>query len=180
MPNISGNAYALTTFCPIRNGHKEGMANCSLLRKKLQDLPENEDSPLAKVDNTYLARFYILDDAIFGDYPAKLDKLQSKYLVFTANLHSDLDTYLTGMWNSINDVIKHIWADCVGFEKVDSAASFVAYIKECQVTTTYFFLMGLQTSHIAGAIEIPVFKAGVFEICFCPPGGSGRTAITGL
>jgi hypothetical protein len=139
MPNISGNAYALTTFCPIRNGHKQGMANCSLIRKKLQELPENDDSPMAKVDNTYLARFYILDDVIFGDYPAKLDKLQSKYLVFTANLYGDLDTYLTGMWNSISDVIKEIWADCVGFEKVDSAAGFVTYIKKCQVRTTFYF-----------------------------------------
>jgi hypothetical protein len=139
MPNVSGNAYALTTFCPIRNGHKNGMANCSLTRKKLQQLPENEDSPMASVANTYLARFYILDDAIFESYPNALDKLQSKYLVFTSNFHGDLDTWLTGMWNSISPVIKEIWAECVGFEKVDSAAAFVAYIKKCQVYTTFFF-----------------------------------------
>jgi hypothetical protein len=139
MPNVSGNAYALTTFCPIRNGYKQGMANCNLVRKKLQELPENEESPMANVANTYLARFYILDDAIFESYPNALDKLQSKYLVFTSNFHGDLDTYLTGMWNSISNDIKEIWADCVGFEKVNSAPSFVEYIKKCQLPTTFFF-----------------------------------------
>jgi hypothetical protein len=139
MPNVSGKAYGLTTFCPIRNGHKEGMANSNLLRKKLQQLPENEESPMAKVSNTYMARFYILDDAIFESYPARLDKLQSKYMVFTSNFHGDLDAYLTGMWNNINPVIKDLWADCVGFEKVDSAQSFVEYIKKCQLTNTFYF-----------------------------------------
>jgi hypothetical protein len=80
-----------------------------------------------------------LDDAIFESYPAKLDKLQSKYLVFSANLHGDLNTYLTGMWNSISDTVKDIWSDCIGFDKVNSAATFVEYIKKCQVTTTFFF-----------------------------------------
>jgi hypothetical protein len=139
MPNVSGKAYGLTTFCPIRNGHKDGMAHSSLLRKKLQELPENEGSPMAEVSNTYMARFYILDDAIFESYPAKLDKFQSKYLVFTSNFHGDLDTYLTGMWNNISPVIKQIWEDCVGFEKVDSARSFIEYIKKCQLTNTFYF-----------------------------------------
>jgi hypothetical protein len=139
MPNVSGKAYGLTTFCPIRNGHKDGMANSSLIRKMLQDLPEDEDSPMANVANTYMARFYILDDAIFESYPARLDRLQSKYLVFTSNFHGDLDTYLTGMWHGINTVIKQLWGNCVGFEKVDSAQSFVEYIKKCQLTNTFYF-----------------------------------------
>jgi hypothetical protein len=139
MPNSSGNAYALTTFCPIRNGHKEGITNGSLLRKMLQELPENEKSPMAKVANTYLARFYILDDAVFESHPSKLDTLQSKYLVFTSNFYGDLDTYLTAMWNSISNDIQLLWANCVGFEMVHSAPAFVAYIKKCQVETTFFF-----------------------------------------
>ncbi len=139
MPNTSGNSYALTTFCPIRNGHHGEIPNYALTRKKLQELPDNEGSPMARVDNTYLARFYILDDAIFNSYPSDLDKLQSKYLVFTSNFHGDLDTYLTGMWNSISADIQQIWADCVGFDTVNSAQSFIEYIKKCQLYTTFFF-----------------------------------------
>jgi hypothetical protein len=139
MPNSSGKAFALTTFCPIKNGQKGGISHGSLLRKKLQDLPEYSYSPLAKVNNTYLARFYVLDNAIFQSYPNALDTLQSKYLVYTSNFHGDLDTYLSGMWNSIADTVKDLWADCVGFENVNSASSFIAYIKKCQVYTTFFF-----------------------------------------
>jgi hypothetical protein len=139
MPNSSGKAYALTTFCPIKNGQQGGISNGSLLRRKLQDLPEYSYSPLAKVSNTYLARFYILDNAIFQSYPNALDNLQSKYLVFTSNFHGDLESYLTGMWNSIEATIKDLWTDCVGFDSVNSAGSFVEYIKKCQVYTTFFF-----------------------------------------
>ncbi|WP_183560416.1 hypothetical protein [Mucilaginibacter sp. SP1R1] len=103
MPNISGKAYGLTTLCPIKNGQQGGISNSNLTRKILQQLPENQHSPLAKVANTYLARFFILDDAVFESYPNKLDTLKSKYLVFTSNLHGDIDTYLTGMWNSIEN-----------------------------------------------------------------------------
>ena len=139
MPNASGNAYGLTTLCPIRNGQKGGTSYSNLIRKVLQELPENQDSPLAKVANTYLARFYILNDAIFESFPNKLDRLQSSYLVFTSNLYGDLDLYLTGMWSSIQADIQTIWGNCVGFEKVNSASSFIEYIKKCQVTTTFFF-----------------------------------------
>jgi len=139
MPNISGKAYALTTLCPIKNGQQGGVSNGCLTRQKLQELPDNQYSPMAKVANTYLARFYVLDNAIFQSYPNSLDTLQSKYLVFTSNFHGDLDTYLTGMWNNIASTINDLWAECVGFEKVNSAASFVAYIKKCQVYTTFFF-----------------------------------------
>jgi hypothetical protein len=139
MSNVSGNAYALTTLCPIRNGQKGGIFNSNLTREVLQELPDNQDSPLARVANTYLARFYILDDAIFESFPNEIDTLQSKYLVFTSNLYGDLDVYLTGMWNSIKEDIQNIWGNCVGFEKVNSAPSFIEYIKKCQVKTTFFF-----------------------------------------
>ncbi len=139
MPNISGKAYALTTFCPIKNGQQAGLSNGSIVRKKLQELPEAADSPMAGIPNTYLARFYVLDNAIFQSYPFEKDTLQSQYLAFSVNLHGDLDTYLTGMWDNASATIKDIWADCVGFEHVNSTETFKAYIKKCQVNTTFFF-----------------------------------------
>lgn len=139
MPNISGNAYALTILCPIKNGQSAEGSNSSITRKILQDLPVNQDSPMARVANTYLARFYVLDEAIFQSFPNELDTLQSKYLVFSSNFYGDLDTYLTGMYTEIKDTIHSIWAKCVAFDKVDSIASFIAYIKKCQVETTFYF-----------------------------------------
>ncbi len=138
MPNISGNAYALTTLCPIKSGHSNDESNACLLRRVLQELDEN-NSPFAKVPNTYLARLFILDDTIFESHPYTLDRLQSKYLVFTANIHGDLDTYLDGMWANMQEEIKAIGKYFVGFGNVNSAASFKEYLKKCQVKTTFFF-----------------------------------------
>jgi hypothetical protein len=139
MPNTSGNAYGLTTLCPVKNSNDGDQSDASHVREYLQELLLDEDSPMAKVPNTYLARLFILNDTIYESNPHHLDKLKSSYLVFTSNFHGDLDTYLTGMWDTISSEIKDIWSHCVGFDGVNSAASFVAYIKKCQVKTTFFF-----------------------------------------
>ena len=139
MPNRSGNAYALTALCPIRRVSADNESLSKLTRHRLQELGVNEHSPLAKVPNTYLARFYVLDDVFFEGHPAIDEHLQSDYLVFTANLHGDLDTYLAGMWESAESAVREIWEFCVGFESVTCAEEFVRYIKRCQVETTFFF-----------------------------------------
>ncbi|WP_183560418.1 hypothetical protein [Mucilaginibacter sp. SP1R1] len=35
--------------------------------------------------------------------------------------------------------MKTTWANCVAFDKVNSAETFVQYIKKCQIETTFFF-----------------------------------------
>ena len=141
MPNKNGNAYGLTTFCPIINDSTNDRSYAALIRDRLQQLqlPLNEDSPMAKVPNTYLCRFFVLDDVFYQGKPAALDHLASKYLVFTSNFYGERDAYLSGMWTAASDTIKDIWGFCVGFERVRNDASFVRYIKACQVKTTFFF-----------------------------------------
>ena len=39
----------------------------------------------------------------------------------------------------MNEEVRSIWSHCRGFDSVDDAASFVSYIKKCQVETTFFF-----------------------------------------
>jgi hypothetical protein len=68
------------------------------------------------------------------------DHLQSKYLVFSSNLHGELDAYLTGMWQSMEVEIKTIWQYCYGFEAVNDAASFVAYAHKCCIDASLFFV----------------------------------------
>ena len=139
MPNTSGSAYGLTTLCPIINDSENNQSYAALIRHRLHQLPLNEESPMAKVANTYLCRFFVLDDVFYQGKPAALDHLASKYLVFTSNFHGERDAYLRGMWAAASDAIKEIWKFCVGFEGVSDAASFVDYIKACQVKTTFFF-----------------------------------------
>ena len=147
MANQSGKAYALTTLCPIINGvipdnsqdRLSGQSYTAYVRDVLEGLGLDEKSPLAKIPNTYLCRFYLLTDLNYGGKPNAYDELKSDYLVFTANFHGDLEKYLTEMWNHAEPTIRTIWKYCVGFEQVHSAPRFLEYIQKCQVETTFFF-----------------------------------------
>ena len=139
MSNIVNQSYALTLICPIQNGHKNHQSYAALTRQQLQSFEVHEKSPLAMVPNTFLARFYILNDVFYEGSPAKEDHLRSKYLVFTSNFHGSLDSYLTGFWQQAGESAKKIWKYCVGFEHVDSADTFIEYIKKCQIDTTFYF-----------------------------------------
>ncbi|MBF8179609.1 MAG: hypothetical protein K2Y13_10340 [Burkholderiaceae bacterium] len=164
MGNVSNNAYAITCLCPIQKGHIGGTAYSDEVRRRLQDWGLNEMSPMAKVPQTYLCRYFVLDDVYYESLPGtdfggtwydflsifsdrfrraalpEEDHLQSKYLVWCCNIHGDPDTYLRGMWNAISDDIRHLWGFCYGFEHVSDADSFIAYIKKCQLTASLFFV----------------------------------------
>ena len=139
MPNKSGNAYGLTTLCPIIDGSEADRSFADRTRDVLQNLPLNEASPMAVVPNTYLCRLFVLEDVFYQGKPAVLEHLQSKYLVFSSNFHGERDAYVSGMWQAASDSIKEIWQHCVGFSRVDDAKGFVDYIGTCQVKTTFFF-----------------------------------------
>ena len=147
MSNQNGNAYGLTTLCPIRNGSLSVAAEgcppeasfSALTRYQLQNLGVADQSPMAKVPNTYLCRFYVLDDVMYQGTPAQYETLKSSYLVFTSNFHGKLEPYLQGMWNAATESVGKIWGGCVGFESVRDADGFIEYIKKCQLKTTFYF-----------------------------------------
>lgn len=166
--NVSGNAYALTVMSPIKNiVTPDEIAYADVIRDRLQNWNFEVNSPMARVPQTYLCRFFVLDDVYTESLPSgcapdplsdflpvvpdvmrrktvpKEDHLKNRYLIFSCNFHggasADLDGYLTGMWEAISDRISEIWGYCYGFEAVHDAASFVAYMKRCQLTTSLFF-----------------------------------------
>lgn len=140
MPNKLDNAYGLTIMSPLKPIDASGESVKLKLREKLFELNNLVNSPLSKVPNTYLARFYILEDVFFENYPHKEEYLKSAYLVFTSNFHGDLDPYLEGMYKAISEDVHAIWEDGYGFDKDNmNVESFKKYIKKCQVDTTFFF-----------------------------------------
>ncbi len=139
MPNESGRAYGLTALCPLRNDSQDEQSYAAIVKGLLRALPMDENSPFAQVPNTYLCRLFVLDDVFFEGYPAGEDHLKSKYLVFIAELHGSLDTYLYGLWQHAESSVRGLWKFCVGFEQVHDAKSFVSYLKKCQVETTFYF-----------------------------------------
>ena len=138
MPNTSGEVYGLTALCPLKPSGLEG-STVGLTQARLDATKTDEDSPMAGVPNTYLCRFFVLEDVVYEGKPAREEHLKSQYLVFSSNFHGDLDTYLQGMWQHAEAFVRNIWAYCRTFESVSSAQDFVAYIKRCQVKTTFLF-----------------------------------------
>jgi hypothetical protein len=139
MPNNNGRAYGLTTLCPLENDSEDDQSYAAIVKGLLRKLPLDEHSPFAHVPNTYLCRLFVLDDVFFEGHPAGEDHLKSKYLVFIAELHGDLDTYLHGLWARAEGSLRSIWRYCIGFEDVHDSRTFVRYIKKCQVETTFYF-----------------------------------------
>ena len=144
------NNWALTVLSPIKNGDFEGESYNYLIRKKLDELPFHEDSPWAKVPNTYVCRLYILNDVFYNPYNASTffkyqdplleENLKSSYLALLLHFHGgDLDNYLRGAWQNMEADIRDIWQHCVGFDKVNNQEDFVKYIKKCQIKTTFGF-----------------------------------------
>jgi len=139
MGNQFGNAYGLTVLIPVKHGTENNRAYDKIIRDQLQKWPLDEQSPMAKVPNTYLSRVFLLNDVFYEGEPAIEEHLKNKYLVFSSNFHGELDTYLTGMWTAIGDLLKDFLRHCVAFHKVDSSKDFVRYIKRCQINNSLFF-----------------------------------------
>lgn len=155
--NVSGNAYALTTLSPIRNARVPGeeIDFADKVRDILQDWNLLPNSPMTQVPQTYLCRYYVLDDVrveslpgasvldAFAGMPAQ-DRLQSRYLVFSSNFYcgpeGTPDAYLRGMWNAISAHLHTVWNHCYGFDAVHDADTFVAYMKKCQRDAALFFV----------------------------------------
>lgn len=139
MPNEAGAAYALTTICPIENDAHQDRSLAAIVRERLKDLPLHEHSPFARVPNLYLCRLFVLDELTYQGSPAQLDRLLSKYLVFVCDLHGPLDPFLAGLWANANETLAALFAFCVGFKEVHDAGTFAAFIKKCQLRTTFYF-----------------------------------------
>ena len=139
--NQVGHMYGLFALCPIKIGAPPGenRSNESMVRGVLADLGVGKDSPFARIANTYFGRFFVLKNVFYESKPAIEEHLKSPYLVFVAEFHGELETYLSGMWDSIEPDIRRIWGHCVAFEKVGSAHDFVSYIKRCQVNNSLLF-----------------------------------------
>jgi len=139
MPNKSGRAYGLTTLCPLIGDQQDDQSYAAIIKGRLRNLPVDADSPWAKIPNLYMCRMFVLDDVFYQGKPAHEDHLKSKYLVFVAELHGELEPFLEAMWRVAEDSIRDIWEFCVAFKGVCSTGDFVRYIKQCQVETTFYF-----------------------------------------
>jgi hypothetical protein len=139
MGNQSGQVYGLTILSPIIEDDRLDICHSMELRWYLGHLPRDHKSPFAKLSSTYLARLVVLDDVVYVGAPSCEEHLKSRYLVFETNFDGDLDGYLMRMAKETPEFVDAVWKHCVGYPGVSDPAAFVAYMKKCQIETTFFF-----------------------------------------
>jgi len=139
MANVSGNTYGLTILSPIIEDNRLDICHSKELRWYLSQLPRDYRSPFAQLSSTYLARLVVMDDVVFVGHPAREEHLKSRYLVFESNFDGGLDTYLRRMATETGEFVQAVWKHCVGFPGIANVDAFIAYMKRCQLTTTFFF-----------------------------------------
>jgi hypothetical protein len=139
MANQSGSVYGLTILSPIKDDQNSEVSPNLALRIYLAKLPRHRNSPFAKVSSTHFVRLVVMDDVVYVGMPACEEHLKSKYLVFESNFDGDLDTYLERMAVEIPETVDAVWKHCVSFPGVADVAAFKAYMKKCQIETTFFF-----------------------------------------
>jgi hypothetical protein len=143
MPNVNGSLYGLTILSPILNDEKATPSHDLQIRAYLATLPTDERSPFALTAGTHLCRLAVMDDVVYVGMPACEEHLQSKYLIFECNLDAaddaGLERYLRGLAETIPTHLDAIWGHCAGYPGTANMAAFVAYMKSCQIETTFFF-----------------------------------------
>lgn len=90
--------------------------------------------------------------------PQHVDKLASPYLLFVADIDATTlegaplpaelsereqadvrDSYLRDLWTTAPEEMRAVFENCQGFEDINSADDFAAYIAKCQIETTMPF-----------------------------------------
>ncbi|HWE53352.1 MAG TPA: hypothetical protein VG273_26400 [Bryobacteraceae bacterium] len=139
MGNVSGSTYGLTILSPIIEDNRLDICHSMELRWYLSHVPRDHRSPFAQLSSTYLARLVVMDDVVFVGLPACEEHLKSRYLVFETSFDGDLDTYLRRMGTETREFVGDVWKHCVGFPGTADVDAFIAYMKKCQIETTFFF-----------------------------------------
>jgi hypothetical protein len=139
MGNQSGHIYGLTILSPIKDDPKAPISPSLAIRMYLAALPVDGTGPFGKVTSTHMARLVVLDDVVYFGAPSCEEHLKSKYLIFETNFDGLLDDYLKELATKARTEVQEIWQHCIGFPGVSDIAAFVAYMKRCQVETTFYF-----------------------------------------
>ena len=139
MPNKSGTIYGLTILSPIEHeGHIE-TSHSLAIRQYLHTLPADGRGPFGKVSSTHMARLVVLDDVEYFGMPSCEDHLKSRYLIFESNFDGELESYLSDLATKASEEVHCVWQHCIGYPGVQNVAAFIAYMKRCQVETTFYF-----------------------------------------
>jgi hypothetical protein len=127
--NQTGDAYAFMAMTPIVDGME------TELRSYIEGFTQ-ETSPFAALPQTHFARWVIVRDWVNDRSQPHQDHLGCAYLLFTANLHGDIEVYLDALCG--RPEAETIWSRCAGAPKPCSGDALKAYLLHNQIDTGFF------------------------------------------
>jgi hypothetical protein len=125
--NQTGDAYAFMAMTPIVDGME------TELRSYIEGFTQ-ETSPFAALPQTHFARWVIVRDWVNDRSQPHQDHFGCAYLLFTANLHGDIEVYLDALCG--RPEAETIWSRCAGAPKPcsgDDTGFFVAAYPDASV-----------------------------------------------
>jgi hypothetical protein len=128
--NTLGQAYALTVLTPIRPDARADL--CALLASFGRN-----GSPFAALGRTHFARWVVVDDFINDPSQRTEDHVACPYLLFTATLDGELDSYLNVL--CATDWAAQVWGACIGAPDPAAGPALKAYLRHNQIDTGLFF-----------------------------------------
>ena len=147
-PNIAGRTYSLMIWTPIQPGREAD------LRAYLEGL-DKDDSPLAKVPRTHMARWIVIPDMPVAPGTDLHDPLGTQFLLFTSNFDGDVDSYLRELVELIPDEAAQIWGHCIGCPQPAEGAALKAYLHRNQVDSGVVFAAygNASVGHVKRALD---------------------------
>jgi hypothetical protein len=132
-PNVAGHSYALMVLTPIRASEQDALA------AYLAALPR-DDSPLARLPRTHMARLLIVPEMPVAPGRRDLeDPLGDPYLLFTSTFDGDLDSYLHELADALAPEADAIWGRCIGCPQPARGAALKAYLGRNQIDSGVVF-----------------------------------------
>ena len=130
--NVVGHTYTLLVLTPIRPGQDDA------LRAYLEAL-RGDDSPLARLPRTHVARWLIMDEMPAPPGLDVHDTLGGPYLLFTSAFDGDLDSYLAELAERLAPEAGEIWGRCIGCPQPAEGAAQKAYLGRNQIDCGFAF-----------------------------------------
>jgi hypothetical protein len=148
-------------------------------------------SPFARNRRNHFVRFVIIDDVAYNGRLGQnvalgtianvnltvaqpQDHLKSPFLVVVADFDAksgsdkERDSYLVELWNTAGQDMREIFRFCQGFDtRVRDAASFAAYMADCQLETTMSF-----NDYYADPPVLPAWPADMYKWPVIVSGGA--------
>jgi len=108
-------------------------------RQPYQSEDVSNPSLFSDTPAVHMARFLIIDEMPVQMGIKKSGRLDSKYLLFIAELDGDRDSFLDKLFETRRDTVKEIWGNCARFPDECDEQGFRDYINDYEIKTTLPF-----------------------------------------